>query len=152
MAQLLLCLIIRRKINLPRQKSSSVKNPLSIFTQELGTTSEKSAFIFGVNQISGAITVFCLFGLSHAPHQLKELFEIILCLHLLIRNRSSYWPDVFTDTQFALSWKFSFTHSGSSENMKNFGLFVRAAMYSAALKKYPRLHTLKRFFSLRFLT
>ena len=39
------------------------------------------------NHFFGAITFFD--SLNHAPHQLKELFATILCLHKLISLKSS---------------------------------------------------------------
>lgn len=61
---------------------------LSILTQLSGIASNDESLLQVRNHGFGATTILSLLLLSQAPHQLKELLAIMLCLHLDIRYMS----------------------------------------------------------------
>ena len=58
---------------------------LLILTQLSGKASNDESLLHVRNHGLGAITILSLLLLSHAPHQLKELLAMMLCLQLDIR-------------------------------------------------------------------
>src|SRR5712671_314931 len=74
----------------------SCQRPFSSFTDShsqitchVGGKRSRVSCCAWANQRSGAITILSGFVSSQAPHQLKELFATMWCLHRLMRRRSS---------------------------------------------------------------